>query len=88
MTILEWKWQQFVGDIERDPFGPSGFHASDRFAGWLEGYADFCEENGDPVSARDFRWLVYVAIERAKGIRLDAHQADRERLITSAGGTA
>lgn len=88
--ILCWRWEQMRIAVEGDPFGPAGFAAFDRMAGWLEGYADFCEEDGDPIMAADIRWLTMIAIQLCKLIRLEAMQADPDLALEDMrpGGSA
>lgn len=81
MMYLPYRWEQMRNDVTASPFTAPGFAAYERFAGWIVGYADFCEENGDPASAEDFRWLGYVAIQLCAIIREDACKADNQRLI-------
>ena len=79
--ILCTRWREFVGDVERDPFGPLSFQSTDRMCGWLTGYADFCDEHNDPDWANDIRWLVELAIHRAYIIRMDANKASTAALL-------
>ena len=80
------RWRDFVEKVESDPYGYVGYHASDYLFGWLDGYADFCEENGDRDHAEDIRWLIFVAIKRAEDIRRDDMAANRQRVIDAARG--
>ena len=88
--ILCYRWQQFRQDVESDPFGPIGFAAYDRLAGWLDGYADFCEQEGDAAFAAEIRSLTFTASHLCYVIRMDAMRADPDLALEDMrpGGSA